>query len=60
MSITAYKTQLDHFLNEALAEDIGTGDITTMTTIPEEAVAYGRYLAKEDGASLNFWMSGLC
>lgn len=49
MSITAYKTQLDHFLSEALAEDIGTGDITTATTIPQSAVAYGRYLAKEDG-----------
>ncbi len=33
----------------ALAEDIGTGDITTMATVPPEAVARGTMLAKEGG-----------
>ena len=33
----------------ALQEDCGNGDITTISTIPEDAVAYGRYIAKQDG-----------
>ncbi len=32
----------------ALNEDVGTGDITTETTIPEDKKAYGRFIAKED------------
>lgn len=32
----------------ALNEDVGTGDITTETTIPAEKVANGRFIAKED------------
>ena len=41
--------QLDEILKSALEEDVGTGDITTLTTIPNDAVAYGRYIAKESG-----------
>ena len=33
----------------ALEEDAGNGDVTTVSTIPETAVAQGRYIAKQDG-----------
>ncbi len=36
-------------LSSALQEDIGTGDITTLSVIDSERGAYGRYIAKEDG-----------
>ena len=39
---------LDDLLVSALKEDIGTGDITTESCIPEGAVSWGRFLAKED------------
>ena len=32
----------------ALNEDVGTGDITTETTIPADKKAYGRFIAKEN------------
>ena len=40
---------LDELLLAALREDVGTGDITTMSCIPAENRAEGRYLVKEDG-----------
>lgn len=40
---------LDSLIRTALREDIGTGDITTLSVIPADARAYGRYIAKEDG-----------
>lgn len=42
-------SQIDSILRHALEEDIGTGDITTLTTIPSDARAHGRYIAKESG-----------
>jgi nicotinate-nucleotide pyrophosphorylase (carboxylating) len=36
-------------IREALAEDIGTGDATTDATIPADAVAQARIVAKESG-----------
>ena len=48
MKITSVPA-VDNLLRTALAEDAGNGDITTTSTIPENAVAYGRYMAKEDG-----------
>lgn len=39
---------LDALLAAALQEDVGTGDITTESCIPPEAVSHGRFLAKED------------
>lgn len=39
---------LDELLLAALREDVGTGDITTMSCIPEQAVSTGRFVAKED------------
>lgn len=40
---------LDKIILNALEEDIGTGDITTESTIPEDRIAHGLYKAKEDG-----------
>ncbi|MFB0920653.1 MAG: carboxylating nicotinate-nucleotide diphosphorylase [Oscillospiraceae bacterium] len=39
---------LDELLLSALKEDIGTGDITTMSCIPEENRSEAYFLAKED------------
>lgn len=40
--------QIEQILSLALNEDIGTGDITTLSTIPEDKTAHGRFIAKED------------
>ena len=40
---------LDDFLNRALTEDIGTGDITTMSCVSPAAVSKGAFKAKEAG-----------
>lgn len=43
------QSDIDRIVLAALAEDIGDGDITTLSTIPEEARLTGRFLAKETG-----------
>lgn len=43
------KQFLENFIAMALAEDIGTGDITTLSTIPEDKVIEGRFIAKAQG-----------
>lgn len=40
---------LDDFLLNALSEDIGTGDITTNSCVPETGFSHGQLIAKEDG-----------
>ena len=40
---------LDDFILAALKEDVGTGDITTLSCIPEENKSNGRFIAKADG-----------
>ena len=40
---------LDEFLLAALKEDIGTGDITSLSCVPAEQMSSGRFIAKEDG-----------
>jgi len=40
---------LDDFLKAALEEDVGTGDITTNSCVPESAVSKGSFIAKEAG-----------
>ena len=40
---------LDSFLINALREDIGTGDVTTLSCVPESAVSRGEFRAKADG-----------
>jgi nicotinate-nucleotide pyrophosphorylase (carboxylating) len=41
--------QVDPILHAALAEDVGTGDITTLTTVPADAVARAVMRCKQDG-----------
>lgn len=40
---------VDEIIERALKEDIGTGDITTLSTIPAEATTKGFIYAKEEG-----------
>lgn len=40
---------LDDLIRRALEEDIGHGDITTMSTVSEDKQIEGSYIAKEDG-----------
>ncbi|MCL2368612.1 MAG: carboxylating nicotinate-nucleotide diphosphorylase [Oscillospiraceae bacterium] len=40
---------LDALLQNALAEDLGPGDITTMSCIPPDRQAKGKFIAKEPG-----------
>ncbi len=40
---------VEDIITRALAEDIGTGDITTLSTIPKQQQISGRFIAKEDG-----------
>lgn len=43
-------TQLvDEILQRALLEDVGTGDITTLLTVPEGIEAYGEFVATQEG-----------
>lgn len=44
-----YSPEIKKLISDALAEDIGTGDITTLSTISADAQARGKYRAKEDG-----------
>lgn len=37
------------FIKMAIAEDIGYGDITTMSTVPEGTIISGRFIAKSPG-----------
>ena len=40
---------LQDLLPRALAEDVGTGDVTTLATVPPGRQATARFLSKEDG-----------
>jgi nicotinate-nucleotide pyrophosphorylase (carboxylating) len=40
---------IDEIILNALREDVGTGDITTLTTIPADKTAHGKLTAKESG-----------
>ena len=40
---------LDDLIKRALDEDVGTCDVTTAATVPENAVIEGKYIAKADG-----------
>ncbi|MDR0905407.1 MAG: carboxylating nicotinate-nucleotide diphosphorylase [Oscillospiraceae bacterium] len=40
---------LDDFILAALREDVGTGDITTLSTVAEDATSNGLFIAKENG-----------
>ncbi|OGQ48985.1 MAG: nicotinate-nucleotide diphosphorylase (carboxylating) [Deltaproteobacteria bacterium RIFCSPLOWO2_02_FULL_57_26] len=40
--------QIEQLLKNALEEDIGAGDLTTLSTVPSEARGVGRFRAKRD------------
>lgn len=40
--------QIEQIVSLALNEDVGTGDITTLSTVSEDKMAFGRFIAKED------------
>jgi nicotinate-nucleotide pyrophosphorylase (carboxylating) len=40
---------MDELIKRALTEDIGTGDITTLATVAQDAKISGRFIAKEEG-----------
>ena len=40
---------VDEIIKNALIEDIGTGDITTIATIPADKIITGKFIAKESG-----------
>jgi nicotinate-nucleotide pyrophosphorylase (carboxylating) len=40
---------ISEYIQRALAEDIGTGDVTTDTIVPIDATLRGRIVAKQDG-----------
>ena len=42
------KSQITAFIKNALAEDIGSGDITTDSIVPEKALAQGTIVLEED------------
>ena len=44
-----FSEDVTRLLRGALREDIGTGDITTLSVIDRSRKAHGRYIAKEDG-----------
>lgn len=44
-----FKDKLVHFLQEALREDIGAGDYTSLSTIKPDALGRAHLLVKEDG-----------
>ncbi len=41
--------KIDKIIEEALLEDIGDGDHTSLSTIPENAVGSAQLMIKEDG-----------
>ena len=41
------REEIDATVRSALAEDIGSGDVTTLATVPEDALARGRIVARE-------------
>ena len=44
-----FDLNLKDLIEKSLKEDVGTGDITTLSTIPADKTITGRYIAKEDG-----------
>ena len=49
MSCSISPFALDGILENALREDVGTGDITTLSTISPDRTITGKYIAKESG-----------
>jgi len=52
--------QIDKLILAAFEEDIGTGDITTNTTIPSGTQASGKFIAKESGVICGIDVAARC
>lgn len=51
--------QIKPIVEQALNEDIGTGDVTTNAIIPEDAICRGRLLVKEKGIIAGLQIAGI-
>ncbi|MEA3401416.1 MAG: carboxylating nicotinate-nucleotide diphosphorylase [Armatimonadota bacterium] len=51
---------LQRVVREALREDIGRGDLTTMFTVPADTRARGELLAKQEGVMAGGWAVAEC
>ena len=49
MTNCMYQDSVSDLIQTALREDLGTGDITTLSVIEKDREAHGRLIAKEDG-----------
>jgi nicotinate-nucleotide pyrophosphorylase (carboxylating) len=49
VKVTIDPKYLNELISRALAEDVGTGDITTQSTVPQDNVISGRFIAKSAG-----------
>ncbi|HRX05281.1 MAG TPA: nicotinate-nucleotide diphosphorylase (carboxylating), partial [Anaerolineae bacterium] len=47
--MTQLMDQIDAIIRNALVEDVGSGDVTTLNTVPAEAMLRGTLLVKADG-----------
>ncbi len=44
-----YQTTIDNLVQQVLAEDLGTGDVTSLGTISESATGSGQFISKANG-----------
>ncbi len=51
------ESSLDALIEIALREDIGSGDVTTLSTIPIDTRASASFLAKEDGTLAGLYVA---
>lgn len=49
--------QLDRIIQQALEEDLGPGDVTSLATVPEDRQAEARFLAKENGVLAGIYVA---
>jgi nicotinate-nucleotide pyrophosphorylase (carboxylating) len=54
---TALSVEISQCIRRALDEDIGSGDLTTNTIVPENASLRGRIVAKQDGVVAGLQMA---
>ena len=47
--MTQLMDQIDAIIRNALVEDVGSGDVTTLNTVPADAILRGTLLVKADG-----------
>ena len=48
-NMTQLMDQIDAIIRNALVEDVGSGDVTTLNTVPADAILRGTLLVKADG-----------